>query len=157
MTPPASVRHRREIRFVALFVVLGLPVAAVLWAILGWLPAVGYLIGQTVFLTFGLRRRQLPVLRLSSAGISYEPGRFQLRCTWQDITGVDEVALPSGPTEAFALTGPRLHWAADAGTRREVSSRGWDRVVPLSEFEPDWRGGRIGECVRRWAPALLDP
>jgi hypothetical protein len=157
VTPPASIRRRSQIRFVTLFVLLGLPVAAVLGAILGWLPALGYLIAQTAFLTFGLRRRQQPVLRLSSAGISYEPGRFQVRCTWEDVARVEEVVLPSGVTEGFALEGPRLHWAADAGARHEVRAKGWDRVIPVGSFEPDWRAGRIGGCVRRWAPALLEP
>ena len=155
LTPPASVRRRRDLRFVALFVVLALPVAAVLWAIVGPLLAVVYLVSQTAFLTFGLRRRQVPVLRLTAEGLSYEPGRFQLRCRWTDVAGVGPVTLPAGTVECLLLDAPHLHWVADPGTRRQVTDRGWDRVIPVGDFEADWRSGRIGNGVAEWAPHLL--
>jgi len=155
LTPPTAVRLRREVRFVALFVVLALPVAAVLWAILGPLPALAYLVGQTAFLTFGLRRRSVPVLRLSPEGISYEPGRFQLRCTWSEVIAVERVDLPTGSVESFVLDRPHVHWAADPDVRRQLDERGWDRVIPVATFESDWRAGRIGAGLADWAPNLL--
>ncbi|MEJ7582786.1 MAG: hypothetical protein WKF43_01625 [Acidimicrobiales bacterium] len=144
-------------RFVSLFVVLALPVAAVLWAIVGPLIAVVYLAGQTAFLTFGLRRRQVPVLRMTPEGLSYEPGRFQRRCRWTDGVALGPVVGPTGTVECLLLEGSHLHWAADPGTRGQVIDRGWDRVIPVADFEAEWRTGPIGRAVTTWAPHLLRP
>ena len=152
LTPPPAARRRRDVRFVGLFLVFALPVGAVLWAIIDPWIALAYVVGQTAFLTYGLRRRHTPTLRLDAEGLSYEPGRFQLRCGWDAVTGVERVDLPTGPVEAFTLRASGLHWAADARVRDEVRQRGWDRQVPVGDFEVDWRHGRIGEAVRRWAP-----
>ncbi len=139
---------------VALFVVAGLPVAAVVWLVIGPVVAVLYLLGQTAFLTYGLRRRHVATLRLSPEGISYEPGRFQLKCSWSDADSIEKVQLPDGTAEALRLGRPRLHWVADPSLRSELTAKGWDTVVPLSPFDPDWRHGPIGDAIRRWHPRL---
>ncbi|HEV7722993.1 MAG TPA: hypothetical protein VGO60_17005, partial [Iamia sp.] len=90
---PASVRRRHEIRMLALFVVAALPVGLILGLIVNWFVAALYVVAQTLFLWFGLRRRHSPVLRLSPDGLSYEPGRFHIRCAWADVDALGEVDL----------------------------------------------------------------
>jgi hypothetical protein len=155
LTP--STRHRRSqtLKMVGLFVVLGLPVAAILAWLLTPLLALGYLVAQTAFLSFGLQRRHRPVLRFTAEGVAFEAGHFVLRSAWENVDRIDVADLPSGSVESLVLTQPSLHWAADAVTRRTVSRRGWDRLVPIGEFEDDWRTGHVGAAIRRWAPDLL--
>jgi hypothetical protein len=153
--PPAAVRRRNEARMVALFVAMGLPVAVVVGLVIGWIAAAAYLLAQTLFLTYGLRRRHVPVLRLSPEGISFEPGQFQLKCTWADVGAVEEVTLPDGRVEALRLSRPRLHWAATPAVKAEISGKGWDAVVPIGQFDPTWRTGPIGDAIRRWKPDAL--
>ena len=155
LTPSTRNRRRQTLTMVALFVVLGLPVAAILAWLLTPLLALGYLVAQTAFLTFGLQRRHRPVLRFSDRGVAFEAGHFVLRSAWDNVDRIDVAELPSGSVECLLLDEPSLHWAADAVTRRTVSGRGWDRVVPIGDFEDDWRAGDVGEALRRWAPHLL--
>ncbi len=58
---------------------------------------------QTAFLTYGLRRRQVAILRFSPHGISYEPGRFQLKCAWSDAESIEEIDLRDRPGDALRL------------------------------------------------------
>jgi len=155
VSPPAAVRRRHDVRFAGLFAVFALPVGAVLWAIIGLWVALAYVVAQTAFLTYGLRRRHVPKLRMDAVGLSYEPGRFQLRCEWADVVGVSRTTLPSGPVETLTLARPCLHWAGDARVKAEVRDQGWDRLVPVGDFDPDWRTGPIGEALTRWAPQVL--
>jgi hypothetical protein len=158
LTPHTRSRRARTMRMLGLFVIGALPVAAVLVWLVNPLVAVGYVVVQTAFLWFGLRQQHQPHLRLHDEGVQFEPGSFVIRCNWDDIERIDRVTLPSGPTEALVLGESGLGWALDAGTRREVSVKGWDRVIPLSEFEDDWRRGRIGHVIGEHAPRLLaDP
>jgi hypothetical protein len=114
------------------------------------------MVAQTLFLWFGLRRRHSPVLRLSPDGMSYEPGRFHIRCAWADVDALGEVDLPDGRVEALVLAEGHLHWAVDPQTKRQVQARGWDRIIPIGTFEPEWEWGRIGEAFRQWAPWVFE-
>lgn len=158
LTPHTRSRRARTTRMLGMFVIGALPVAAVLVWLVNPLVAVGYIVVQTAFLYFGLRQQHQPRLRLHDDGVQFEPGSFVIRCGWDDIERIDQVTLPSGPTEALVLRESGLGWALDAGTRREVTVKGWDSVIPLSEFEDDWRRGRIGRVIEQRAPRLLaDP
>jgi hypothetical protein len=155
LTPSTRNRRTQTLKMVGLFVLLGLPVAAILAWLLTPLLALGYLVAQTAFLTFGLQRRHRPVLRFSDQGVAFEAGHFVLRSAWDNVDRIDVAELPSGRVECIVLHEPSLHWAADAVTRRTVSRRGWDRLVPIGDFEDDWRAGAVGDALRRWAPRLL--
>jgi hypothetical protein len=155
LTPAASTRRARTLRMLALFLLAALPVAAILVIVVNWPVAVVYTVVQTGFLMFGVRQQAVATLRLDDAGVQFEPGSFVLRATWAEIDRITEVTLPSGPTDAILLSTPGLRWTLDAATRRQVTAKGWDRVIPLSEFEPEWRSGRIGEAVRAHRPDLL--
>ncbi len=158
LTPHTRSRRARTLRMLALFVIGAVPVAAVLVWLVNPLVAVGYVVVQTGFLMFGLRQQHQPHLRLDADGVQFEPGSFVIRCGWDDIERIDQVTLPTGPTEALVLQQSGLGWALDAGTRREVAVKGWDRIIPLSEFEDEWRRGRIGDLIGQHAPRLLaDP
>ena len=139
----------------ALFVLAALPVAAILVAVLNVAVAVAYVIVQTAFLWFGLRQRHEHKLRVDDAGLQYEAGSFVVRAAWSDIHGVEQVALPSGPTEAMILTVSGIRWTLDPQTRRQAIARGWDRQIPVGEFDPDWRTGDLGVAVREHRPDLL--
>jgi hypothetical protein len=155
LTPSTTSRRRQTLKMVGLFVLLGSPVAAILAWLLTPALALGYLVAQTAFLAFGLQRRHRPVLRFTADGVAFEAGHFVLRSAWSNVDRIDVADLPSGSVDALVLVDPALHWAADAATRRTVSRRGWDRVVPIGEFEDDWQTGRVGDAIRRWAPELL--
>lgn len=156
VSPVGRGRWRNDVRSVALFALAAVPVALVVALAVNLTWAVAYAVVQTVFLTYGVRRRYVPKLRLGPSGLSFEPGPFQLKCAWTDVVGVNRVDLPSGPTDALVLHRSALHWAADGATRQRVTAQGWDRAVPVGDFDPAWRDGPIGDAVRRWAPAVLD-
>ena len=139
---------------VGLFIVAELPVAVVVGLVVGWVVAAGFLVGLTAFLTYGLRRRHVPILRLSPEGISFEPGQFQLRCGWDDVAGAESVDLPDGRVEAWRLRRPRVHWAESPALKAQLAAKGWDTVVPVGQFDPGWRTGPIGDAVRSWRPEL---
>ena len=156
LTPAASSRRARSLRMLALFVVAALPVAGILGVLVGWLVALLYTVLQTAFLMFGVRQQGQPVLRIDDGGVQFEPGSFVVRAAWDDIDRVGEVTLPSGPTDALVLFESGLRWTLDARTRQQVMTKAWDRVIPLSEFEPAWRAGQIGAALRANRPDLLD-
>lgn len=152
----AGIRRAHELKMLGLFVLAALPVAAVLLLVVNRSLALLYLVGQTLFLWFGLRRRHSPILRLFPDGLSYEPGTFQVRCGWADIDSLGPVDLPDGRVEALHLAEGHLHWATDQATRRRVQARGWDRVIPIGSFEAEWEWGRIGTAFRQWAPWVFE-
>lgn len=157
ITVPPAARRRRELRMVAIFVVAALPVAVVVGLIVNWPAAVLYVVAQTLFLWFGFRRRADPILRLSPQGMSYEPGRFQVRCEWADVDRIGAVTLPDvGEVEALILAESSLHWAADEANRREAIARRWDRAIPIGAFDLEWEWGEIGEAIRTWAPWIFE-
>lgn len=139
-----------------IFVVAALPVGVILWLLVTPAIAALYMVAQTLFLWFGLRRRQSPILRLSPDGMSYEPGQFHIRCTWADVDALGTVDLPDGQVEALILAEGHLHWAADPTTKRRIEARGWDRIIPIGSFEPDWEWGEIGKAFRSWAPWIFE-
>ncbi len=149
-------RWRNDARTVALLALAAVPVALVVALAVNVTWAVAYAVLQTAFLTYGVRRRYVPKLRLGPGGLSFEPGQFQLKCGWDDVAGIDCVDLPSGATEVLMLHRSALHWAVDGATRERVRAKGWDRLVPVGDLDSAWRRGPIGEAVRRWAPAVLD-
>lgn len=153
---PASVRRRHEAKMLTLFVVAALPVGLIVWLLVNPGVAALYMVAQTLFLWFGLRRRHAPVLRLSPDGLSYEPGRFHVRCEWADVDALGEVDLPDGRVEALVLAEGHLNWAVDPQTKRQVQSRGWDRIIPIASFEPEWEWGKIGQAFRDWAPWVFE-
>ena len=155
LIPATRSRRARTRRMLALFVIGALPVAAVLVWLVNPGVALAYVVLQTALLMFGFRQQHQPHLRLGPDGVQFEPGSFVIRAPWDDVARVERVMLPSGPTDAFVLLSGGLGWALDPGTRREVTTRGWDRLIPLSPFEDDWRSGTIGDAVRAYAPRLI--
>ena len=156
LTPATRSRRARARRTLALFVAGALPVAAVLVWLLNPVVAAAYVVLQTALLMFAFRQQHQPHLRLGPDGVQFEPGSFVVRAPWDDVVRVEHVTLPSGPTDALVLGTGSLGWALDPGTRREVTTHGWDRLVPLSQFEDDWRAGAIGDAIRTYAPRLLE-
>jgi hypothetical protein len=150
------VHRGRDAKLLGIFVLAAIPPAAILWFVLSPLAAALYVVAQTLFLWFGLRRRHSPLLRLSPDGLSYEPGTFQVVCDWADVDALGPVDYPDGRVEALLLSGGHLHWAADSRTRRQVEARGWDRAIPIGAFEPEWEWGQIGKAIRQWAPWIFE-
>ncbi|MCU1453371.1 MAG: hypothetical protein JWN46_1517 [Acidimicrobiales bacterium] len=155
LTPDASSRRARSLRMLLLFLLAALPVAAILGVVVNWLTAALYTVVQTAFLMFGVRQQGQATLRLDDTGVQFEPGSFVVRAAWADIDRIGEVTLPTGPADALVLTQSGLRWTLDAGTRRQVTLKAWDRVIPLSDFEPEWRTGQIGAALRAHRPDLL--
>ncbi len=155
LTPTSRSQRDRLLRMGLLFFVAALPVAAVLVLIVNWPIAVGYVVLQTAGLLFGVRQQPTAALKLDATGVQFEPGSFVLRAEWNDIDEVAEVTLPSGPTQALVLKRSGLRWAHTPQVRAQVAQRGWDRVIPLDEFEKDWRAGQVGAALRQHRPDLV--
>lgn len=155
LTPTAGSQRDRLLRMGALFFVAALPVAAVLVLLVDWPLAVAYVVVQTGGLLFAVRQQHTALLKLDATGIQFEPGTFVLRAEWADIDKVAEVTLPSGPTQALVLRRSALRWTHTPQVRAQVIRRGWDRVIPLDEFERDWRVGKVGAALREHRPDLL--
>ena len=155
LTPSTRSQRDRLLRMGGLFLVAALPVAAVLVALVNWPVAIAYTVIQTGFLLFGVRQQRSSVLRVDASGIQYEAGTFVLRTAWADIDRVGEAELPDGKTQAFVLRTPALRWTHTPQVRRQVSERGWDRIIPIDRFEPSWPGGRLGAEVGRHRPDLV--
>lgn len=155
LTPAAATGRARTLRLLVLFLLGAIPVAAIVVAVVGWVAAIAYVVVQTGFLMYGTRQHNQPKLRLEDDGVQFEPGTFVIKAAWGEIDKVAEVTLPSGPTEALVLNRSGVRWTIDPQTRRQVTAKGWDRVIPLSEFEPQWRQGRIGAALREHRPDLL--
>jgi len=155
LTPSTRSQQRRLQRLALLFLLAALPVAAVLVIIIGWLVAVVYVVVQTGVLLFGVRQQRTSVLRLDDAGIQYEAGTFVLRTAWADIDRVAEATLPSGTTQALVLGRSGLRWTHTPQVRQQVTQKGWDRIIPIDEFEPGWPHGPLAEALRTHRPDLL--
>ncbi len=155
LTPSTRSQRDRLLRLGGLFLLAALPVAALLVAIINWWAAVIYTVVQTGLLLFGVRQQRTSVLRVDRSGIQYEAGTFVLRTSWAGLDGLDDVTLPTGPTKALMLTRPGLRWTQSPEIRREVASKGWDRIIPIDEFEPSWPKGPLADAVRKHRPDLL--
>ncbi len=155
LTPSTRSQRVRLQRLGLLFLLAALPVAAVLVIIINWWIAILYVVGQTSLLLFGVRQQRTSVLRVDDAGIQYEAGTFVLRTTWADIDKVAEATLPSGPTQALVLRRSGIRWTHTPQVRQQVTQRGWDRIIPIDEFEPGWPAGPLADAVRAHRPDLL--
>ncbi|QXC60114.1 hypothetical protein KSP35_17370 [Aquihabitans sp. G128] len=155
LTPSTRSQRDRLQRLGLLFLLAALPVAAVLVIIINWWVAVLYTVVQTSVLLFGVRQQRTSVLRVDDAGIQYEAGTFVLRTTWADVSKVGEATLPSGPTQALVLSRSGLRWTHTPQVRNQVTTRGWDRIIPIDEFEPNWPDGPLAKAVRAHRPDLL--
>lgn len=157
LTPSTRSQRDRLQRLGLLFLIAALPVAAVLVVIINWWVAIGYVVVQTSVLLFGVRQQRTATLRVDGVGIQYEAGTFVLRAVWADVTKIGEADLPSGKTQAFVLGRSALRWTHTPQVRQQVTQRGWDRVIPIDEFEPNWPKGPLAEAVRANRPDLLVP
>ena len=155
LTPSTRSQRARLVRMGALFLAAAIPVAAVLAALVNWWAAIIYTVGQTALLLFGVRQQRTSVLRVDDAGIQYEAGSFVLHTTWDDIDRIGEAELPDGKTQAFVLRTSGLRWTHTPQVRRQVAQRGWDRIIPIDQFDPGWPAGRLGTTVRTHRPDLL--
>ena len=155
LTPTARSQRHRLVRMGLLFFLAALPVGLVLVLLVHWPVALGYVVLQTGGLLFGVRQQHTAVLKLDATGVQFEPGSFVLRAEWADIDKVAEVTLPSGPTQALVLKHSALRWTHTPQVRAQVTRRGWDRVIPLDEFEKDWRTGQVGAALREHRPDLV--
>jgi hypothetical protein len=155
LTPTAHSQRDRLVRMGLLFFVAALPVGLVLVLLVNWPVAIAYVVVQTGGLLFGVRQQHTAVLKLDATGVQFEPGTFVLRAEWADIDKVAEVTLPSGTTQALVLKRSALRWTHTPQVRVQVTQRGWDRVIPLDEFERDWRSGKVGDALREHRPDLL--
>ena len=155
LTPSTRSQRDRLVRHLMLFLLAAIPVAGVLWALVNLWVALIYVVGQTGLLMFGVRQQRTSVLRVDDSGIQYEAQAFVVRTTWADIDRVAEATLPDGTTQAFVLKRSAVRWTRSADTRREVTSKGWDRIIPIDEFEPDWPKGRLAAATRKHRPDLI--
>ena len=155
LTPSTRSQRVRLQRLGLLFLLAALPVAAVLVILVNWWVASLYTVVQTGVLLFGVRQQRTSVLRVDEAGIQYEAGAFVLRTAWVDIAKVGEATLPSGTTQALVLSRSGLRWTHTPQVRQQVTQRGWDRIIPIDEFEPSWPNGPLAAAIRAHRPDLL--
>ena len=155
LAPSTRSQRDRLVRLGVMIVVAGLPIAAILLALVNWQVALGFMVVWTGGLLFGVRQQRTATLRLDDAGLQYEAGLFVLRATWADLDRIGEVTLPSGETQAIVLRSSGLRWTHTPQVRQQVMSKGWDRIVPIDEFAPRWPEGRLGDALRTHRPDLL--
>lgn len=155
LTPSTRSQWDRLLRLGGLFLLAALPVAAVLVAIINWWAAIIYTVVQTGVLMFGVRQQRTSVLRVDGAGLQYEATTFVLRASWSDVDKIAEATLPTGATKAFVLNRSGVRWTHTPQIRQQVMAKGWDRIVPIDEFEPTWPKGPLADAVRKHRPDLL--
>ena len=155
LTPATRAQRERLVRLGILIFVASLPIAALLVALVNWPVALLYVVVWTVGLLFGVGQQRTTVLRVDQAGIQYEAGTFVLRAAWADVEKVAEATLPSGTTQALVLGRSGLRWTHTPQIRQQVTSKGWDRIIPIDEFEPSWPKGPLADAVRTHRPDLL--
>ncbi|MCU1358274.1 MAG: hypothetical protein JWM89_3692 [Acidimicrobiales bacterium] len=158
LSPSTRSQRDRLVRLGVIIFVSSLPIAGVLLALVNWQVALGYIVVWTVGLMFGVRQQRTSTLRIDHAGLQYEAGTFVLRAAWSDIDRIGAVTLPDRKTEAFVLkpgTGA-LRWTQSPQVRQQVTSRGWDRIIPIDDFAPRWPAGALGDALREHRPDVLD-
>mgnify|MGYP001073373140 CR=1 FL=1 len=156
LTPSARSQRSRLTRHLVLFLLAALPVAGVIWALINLWVALGYVVVQTGVLMFGVGQQRTSVLKVDEAGLQYEAPAFLLRTTWDDVERIAEATLPTGPTQAFVLKRSAVRWTHTPQVRQQVTSKGWDRIIPIDEFERSWPSGPLGDAVRDHRPDLLE-
>ncbi|MCB0970286.1 MAG: hypothetical protein KDA97_02030 [Acidimicrobiales bacterium] len=157
LTPSTRSQRQRLVRLGAMILLASLPIAAILVALVNWPVGLGFVVVWTVGLLFGVGQQRTSTLRVDAAGLQYEAGTFVLRAAWADIDRIGEASLPTAKTQAFVLRSSGLRWTRSAQVRQQVSTRGWDRIIPIDEFAPRWPAGRLGDAVRAHRPDLLTP
>lgn len=155
LTPSARSQRDRLTRHLVLFLLAALPVAVVLFALVNVWVAIVYVVVQTGVLMFGVGQQRTSVLKVDDSGLQYEAPSFLLRAAWSDVDRVAEATLPSGPTQAFVLKRSAVRWTHTPQVRQQVTAKGWDRIIPIDEFESSWPSGPLGDAVRRHRPDLL--
>jgi len=158
LTPSTRSQRDRLVRLGLTIFLASLPIAALLVALVNWPVAIGYVVVWTGGLLFGVRQQRTTVLRVNEAGIQYEAGTFVLRAAWADIDRIGSVDLPSGKTQALVLTAGTgaLRWTHTPQIRQQVTTRGWDRIIPIDDYAPKWPSGALADAVRDHRPDLLD-
>jgi hypothetical protein len=157
LNPSTRSQRDRLVRLGITIFLASLPVAALLVALINWPVALGYVVVWTGGLMFGVRQQRTTALRVDDVGLQYEAGTFVLRAAWDDIDRIGSVDLPDRKTQALVLrpgTGA-LRWTQDAEIRRQVTSKGWDRIIPIDDYAPKWPAGQLGDAVRQHRPDLL--
>lgn len=71
----------------------------------------------------------------------------RIHIPWRNIGSIHR--CPAADDEGFALKSP-LYVSLRNGGWKELAT------IPFSRFEQDWRHGRIGAVIRRYAPELLE-
>ena len=158
LTPSTRAQRDRLVRLGVLIFLTSLPIAGVLLALVDWQVAVGYIVVWTVGLLFGVRQQRTTALRVDDAGLQYEAGTFVLRASWADLDRIGSVDLPDRKTQAVVLKAGTnsLRWTQSPQVRQQVTSRAWDRIIPIDEFAPRWPAGALGDALRAHRPDLLD-
>ena len=156
LTPSTRSQRDRLIRLGVMIFVASLPIAAILFALVNWQVAVGFVVVWTVGLMFGVGQQRTISLKVDTNGLQYEAGTFVLRTTWADLDRIGEATLPSGKTQAIVLKHSGLRWAHTPQTRSQVAQRGWDRIIPIDDFAPRWPEGKLADAIREHRPDLLD-
>ena len=158
LTPSTRSQRDRLVRLGVIIFVASLPIAGVLLALVNWQVAVGYIVVWTVGLLFGVRQQRTSTLRVDHAGVQYEAGTFVLRAAWNDIDKIGSVTLPDRKTEALVLKAgtQSLRWTHTPQVRQQVTTRGWDRIIPIDDFAPRWPKGELGDAIREHRPDLLE-
>ncbi|MCB1029827.1 MAG: hypothetical protein KDA95_00730 [Acidimicrobiales bacterium] len=155
LTPSTRSQRSRLAQLGLMIFVASLPIAAILAALVTWAAAGVFVVVWTVGLLLGASQQRISSLKVDDNGMQYEAGNFVLRATWADIERIERADLPAGPTEAFVLNRGRLRWAKSAEARAQVTQRGWDKLIPIDEFAPQWPKGRLADEVRAHRPDLL--
>ena len=155
LTPSTRSQRDRLIRLGVMIFVASIPIAAILFALVNWQVAVGFVVIWTVGLLFGVGQQRTIALKVDTNGLQYEAGTFVLRASWADLDRIGEATLPSGKTQAIVLKRSAIRWAHTAQTRAQVTQRGWDRIIPIDDFAPRWPAGRLGDAIREHRPDLL--
>ena len=156
LTPSTRSQRDRLVRLGVMILVASLPIAAILFALVNWQVALGFVVIWTVGLLFGVGQQRTISLKVDANGLQYEAGTFVLRAAWSDLDRIGEATLPSGKTQAIVLKKGALRWAHTAATRAQVQQRGWDRIIPIDDFAPKWPAGKLADAIAEHRPDLLE-
>ena len=81
-----------------------------------------------------------------------------LRAAWADVDKIGEVTLPDRKTQALVLRSgtSSLRWTQSPQIRQQVTSRGFDRIIPIDDFAPKWPAGKLADAIAEHRPDLLE-
>jgi len=113
-------------------------------------------------------------LILSSEGIIFHGIGYGVRTSWENVQQFGEIWAGNRLQQGLLLRDsglevspwlqtligiqPALRVAAILGGRyiRSSSLKGYDQLIPVTFFDPDWKNGAIGATVRHEAPWVFD-